>query len=293
MNSNRSSQFTVIATLSLVIFLLGMLGVLVINASDLNDHIKDNIEVTVFFNTELQDDRAKELSDSILQMDFASSGKFVSSDEAVFNFKNEIGDDFVEILGNNPLPASLGISIKATYADNISLLKLERELSQIGGVLEISYPQNVFQQIDKNRRIISFWLVILTILLVLIAIVLMVNTIRILIFSDRFIIKNQQLIGAKEAFIVRPYKRKALKWTFTSFIVGIVLLIAFVWMVFAWLDVSMDLNLHAIAGHFAQNWFQYILMLFLLLVSSMGVIYLATSIATKKYLRTHTDNLYN
>lgn len=292
MNESKPKGFTVVATLSLVMFLLGLLGVLIINASSLNQHVKNNVEVTIFFNTSLQENAAKEMSDSILRLPFALEGTFISSDDAVFNFMNEIGEDFVDILGNNPLPASLELALKKEYTDEASLMQLERNLNKSDDILEVSYPQNVIQQIDKNRRIIMFWLIALSIVLVIIAVVLMVNTIRILIYSDRFIIKNQQLIGATEKFILKPYKRKALSWTLVSFGIGVVFLALLVWLIFSWLDFSVDLNMVAIGEHFTQNWYQYFLMLFLLLAGGALVIFMATHFATKKYLRTHADNLY-
>jgi cell division transport system permease protein len=293
MSQSKPKGITIVATLSVVIFLLGLLGVLLINASKLNDHIKDNLQLTVFFDTDLSEWEAKRLSDSIVLLPFASSGAFVSCEEAVFLFKNEIGEDFVDVLGDNPLPASLEISLKRKFSDEASLARLERELGASKGVLEVSYPQNVFQQIDRNLRIISFWLPALSIMLIIVAIVLMSNTIKILIYSDRFIIKNQQLIGATQNFILNPYKKMSLKWTIYSFCVGTALLASTIWLIFNLLSVSMDLNLRAIGLHFAQNWYQYILMLFLLLVGVAAVIYIATHLATKKYLNTHSDNLYN
>lgn len=293
MSQSKPKGVTIVATLSVVIFLLGLLGVLLINASKLNDHIKESVELTVFFDTDLSESEAKRLSDSIVLLPFASSGDFVSCEDAIFKFKNEIGEDFVNILGDNPLPASLDVSLKSEFTDEASLVRLERELGASNGVLEVSYPQNVFQQIDRNRRVLSFWLPALSIMLIIVAIVLMSNTIKILIYSDRFIIKNQQLIGATQKFILKPYKKISLKWTIYSFCIGTMLLVGTIWLIFNLLSVSMDLNLRAIGLHFAQNWYQYILMLFLLLVGVAAVIYIATHLATKKYLNTHSDNLYN
>ncbi|PCJ64958.1 MAG: hypothetical protein COA58_11850 [Bacteroidetes bacterium] len=293
MSGTKPGGFTIIATLSLVIFLLGLLGVLIINATQLNNHIKENLQVTVFFDIGLQDKQAHSISDSIQRLPFVNEGKFVSSEDAVFNFKNEIGEDFVEVLGDNPLPASLEITLNQEFTDEVSLMRLERELAGGKGILEVSYPRNVFQQIDENRRAISLWLIALSIILVSIAAVLMSNTIRILIYSDRFLIRNQQLIGATEKFIMKPYKRKALFWTLISFVIGVLLLVSTIWMFFSWLNASMDLNMRAIGYHFTENWYQYILMLFLLLIGGSVVIYVSTHLATRKYLNLDSDNLYN
>ncbi len=293
MRHSKPKGVTIVATLSAVIFLLGLLGVLLINANLLNKHIKKNVELTVFFVSDLSESEAKRLSDSIVLLPFTSSGNFVSCDDAVFKFKNEIGEDFVDVLGANPLPASLEILLKSEFTDEASLYRLEREIGAIYGVLEVSYPHNVFQQIDRNRRVISFWLPALSVVLIIVAIVLMSNTIKILIYSDRFIIKNQQLIGANQKFILKPYRKASLSWTIYSFCIGIMLLVGTIWLIFSLLSVSIDLNLKAIGLHFEQNWYQYFLMLFLLLLVVAAVIYFTTHFATKKYLNTHSDNLYN
>jgi cell division transport system permease protein len=292
MKDTKPSSFTVIITLSLVIFILGLLGVLVINAAQLNTHIKENVSLTVFYKTDVQAREAKKVSDSLLRQPYAKGGTYISSEDAIFNFKNEIGEDFVEMLGNNPLPASLEMAIASTYTDNARMAQLERQLGAIDAVQQVSYPKDVFQQIDKNRRLISYWLIGLSIVLVLAAVALMSNTIRILIYADRFIIKNQQLIGAKERFILKPYKKKALRWTIFSFVIGVMFLFGVFWLIFGWLNASMDLNIQAILQHFKENWYQYFLMLFLLLLGVVVVIFVATHLAAKKYLHTHTDNLY-
>ena len=293
MNGSKPTGFTIIATLSVVVFLLGMLGVLVINAAKLNNHIKNNVQLTVFFQSGISDKQAETTADSLAKLEFVASHKFISSEDAAFNFKREIGEDFVEILGNNPLPASLELGVKSGYTEEINLRQLERRLSKTVGVLEVSYPQNVIHQIDRNRQAIVVWLSILSFLFLGISIVLITNTIRLLINADRFLIKNQQLIGASEEFILKPYRVKAIIWTVASFVLGVLAIVLLIWLVFAWLNVSLDLNMEAITHHFMENWYHYVLMLFLLLVIGASVIIGATEIATRKYLNTHTDNLYN
>lgn len=277
----------------MVMFLLSLLGVLIINAAKLNNHIKNNVKLTVFFQSGLSDREAASIADSLGQLEFVASKKFISSEDAAFSFKKEIGEDFVEILGNNPLPSSVELGVKSGYTEEINLRQLERRIAKTSGVLEVSYPQNVMHQLDRNRKGITLWLSILSLLFIAISIVLINNTIRLLIYSDRFIIKNQQLIGASESFIVKPYRQKAVSWTILSFTFGVAAICILIWLVFTWLNVSMDLNMEAIAQHFSESWYQYVLMLFLLLVIGALVIVGSTEVATKKYLNTHTDNLYN
>jgi cell division transport system permease protein len=293
MQGSKPSGFTIIATLSVVMFLLGMLGVLLINAAKLNNHIRNTVRLTVFFQSGIGDDEALSIADSLAKLEFVASQKFINSEDAAFNFKKEIGEDFVEILGNNPLPSSVELGVKSGFTEEIILRQLERRIAKTPGVLEVSYPQNVIHQIDRNRQAITLWLSILSVLFIAISVVLINNTVRLLIYADRFLIKNQQLIGASESFIVKPYRKKAILWTVLSFVFGVVAIFVLIWLVFAWLNVSMDLNMEAITQHFSESWYQYVLMLFLLLIIGALVIIGSTEVATKKYLNTHTDNLYN
>lgn len=293
MKWRKSGGITIVVTLALLVFLLGLLGILLINAAQLNKYIKENVSVTVFFDSGLSERESKIIADSIGQLDYVLEGSYTSAEEAVFNFKNEIGEDFVEILGDNPLPASIELVVNSNLTEESELESLENQLMQIEGVLEVSYPKDVFYQIDKNRRVISFWLLVISIILIVIAVVLISNTVKLLVYSDRFIIKTQQLIGARESFILKPYRKTAIIWTLLSFVLGIIVLVAVISTVFSWLNISMDINLSAIKQHFFNNWHLYVLMLFLLLDGSLVIVYLASSISTKKYLKNNIETLYN
>lgn len=281
-----------VLTLALVVFLSGLLGVLLINASFLSKHIRDNLELTVFYDVDLDDGSAKSLSDSIANLAYVRNVSFVSSEDAIFNFKEEIGEDFVEILGNNPLPASTILTVKSNFTSETSLAEINSKLRQISGVLEVSYPQNVFHQIDRNSRLISFWITALGLIFILVATVLIASTVRLLLHSDRFLIKNQQLVGATESFVKKPYRVRGLLWSITSFFIGVILLVGLLWFVFIRLNMSIDLNMAAIAKHFGQNWIQYVLMLFLLLLVTSVVVITTINVTVKKYLNTSTDFLY-
>lgn len=292
MKWSKSGGFTIVITLSLVIFLLGLLGVLLLNAVKLNNYIKDNVQLSVFFNTDLSDSEAQRISDSLLNLKFIDGGKYVSAEEAIFNFKNEIGEDFTELLGDNPLPSSVQLQLVRVTELNQSLTALAEELEAMPEVLEISYPKDIFYQIDQNRKAIGVWLGILSIVMFGIAVVLINNTIRLLVFADRFTIKTQQLIGATERFILKPYKRISMVWTVMGFLLGSAGLCLLIWALLFWLKTAVDINLLVVRQHFNQNWHQYGIMLFLLLLSTLLIVYLITCRAAKKYLNTHTDNLY-
>ncbi len=292
MKGSRSNGIAIVASLSVVVFLLGLLGALLINAAKLNTYVQENMKISVFFNVGLDNQKCKILADSIAKLPYVIDHQFISSDQAAFNFKNEIGEDFIEVLGNNPLPATVELAIKSEYIENNDLERIQWSLSTLNEVLEVSYPYNVFEQLERNRKVFVSWLLSLSGLMVIVAIVLMVSTVRLLIYADRFLIRNQQLIGAREKFILKPYKRKAIKWTISSFILGVAMLLVIAWVGWTWIEVSLELDSNSITHHLQQSWYQYILMLFLLLVGGATIVYQTTAFAARRYLNTHTDNLY-
>jgi cell division transport system permease protein len=292
MKSNKPNGFAIVASLSIVVFLLGLLGVLIINATKVNSYVKENMKITVFFDVGIENAKTSNLADSLASLAYVIDSKYISSDDAAFTFKNEIGEDFIDVLGENPLPASVELAIKPEFTKETDLSKIEHSLSKVDLVLEASYPKNVFEQLNRNRKMLSIWLGGLSAVMIIVAIVLMVSTIQLLIYGDRFLIKNQQLIGATEEFILKPYNRKAIKWTVTSFIIGVVMLLFILWLAWTFVNISMELNSNIITDHLKQSWYQYILMLFLLLIGGVAVVYSTTKFAAKKYLNTHTDNLY-
>lgn len=292
MKWSKSGGVTVVLTLSIIIFLLSLLATLLLNAARLNDYIKDNVYITAFFNTDLDEQITQQLSDSLITLRQIEGGKYVSAEEAMLHFKSEIGEDFIDVLGNNPLPASVDLHVKSTYSSEKAVDELVSELEEMPEVLEITYPQNIFSQLNKNRRIVGVWLGVFSSLMFIIAVVLINNTIRLRIYSDRFLIKTQQLIGATDKFICKPFLRTAIGWVSLAYVLGIFALILLLIVLSKWLETTIGLKISAVRQHFLQNWHQYGIMLFLLLLSAVAVVYIVTRIATKKYLNTPTDNLY-
>lgn len=201
----RSSYLTLVMSVSLVLFLLGVLGFILINARELADYFRESISFSVML-----DDASKEADIRMLQKDldakhYVKSTKYVSKDEAAVKMKQDLGEDFISFLGDNPLPPSIDVYLHAGYTNPDSVAKIEKYVLEYPFVKEIYYPESLLFLINENVKKISFFLLVISSFLFLIALTIINNTIRLSIYSRRFLIRTMQLVGATRAFIRRPF----------------------------------------------------------------------------------------
>ena len=201
----RSSYLTFVISVSLVLFLLGVLGMVLINARELSDYFRESLSFSVF----LADD-AKEADIRMLQKDldakaFVKSTEYVSKDEAAAKMREALGEDFINFLGDNPLPPLIDVYLYAGYTSPDSVTKIEKYILEYPFVKEVYYPESLLFLINENVKKISLFLLVISTFLFLIALTIINNTIRLSIYSRRFIIRTMQLVGATRAFIRRPF----------------------------------------------------------------------------------------
>jgi cell division transport system permease protein len=199
-----------VISITLVLFLLGMQGLILIHARKLSRHVRENISVTIVVKETAKDVDIARLQK---QLDFSPAVKstiFISKEQAAAQLTEELGEDFVDFIGYNPLSASIEIRLKAEYANNDSMAVLEQHLMQINEVQEVFYQKNLVQIINDNVRRISTILMGISIIVLLIAIALINNTIRLAVYSKRLLIKSMQLVGATQGFIRRPFIRRGI-----------------------------------------------------------------------------------
>jgi cell division transport system permease protein len=201
----RGSYLTLVISVTLVLFLLGVLGLILINARELSDYLRESLSFSVML-----DDNAKEADMRMLQKDldakpFIKSTKFVSKDEAAAKMKENLGEDFINFLGDNPLPPSIDVYLYAGFTSPDSVAKIEKYILEYPFVKEVYYPESLLFLINENVRKISLFLLVISTSLFLIALTIINNTIRLSIYSKRFIIRTMQLVGATRAFIRRPF----------------------------------------------------------------------------------------
>jgi cell division transport system permease protein len=201
----RSSYLTLVVSVSLVLFLLGVLGLVLINARELSDYLRESLSFSIML-----DDEAKEPDIRMLQKDldakpYVKATEYVSKDAAAVKMKKELGEDFISFLGDNPLPPTIDVYLYAGYTSPDSVAKIEKYVREYPFVKEVYYQESLLFLINENVRKISIFLLVISTFLFLIALTIINNTIRISIYSKRFLIRTMQLVGASRAFIRKPF----------------------------------------------------------------------------------------
>jgi len=201
----RSSYLTLVISVSLVLSLIGVLGLVLINARELSDYFRESLSFSVML-----DDEAKEADIRMLQKDldaklYVKSTKYVSKDEAAVKMREDLGEDFINFLGDNPLPPSIDVFLYADYTSPDSVAIIEKYVLEYPFVKEVYYQESLLFLINENVRKISLFLLVISAFLFLIALTIINNTIRLSIYSRRFLIRTMHLVGATRAFIRRPF----------------------------------------------------------------------------------------
>lgn len=201
----RSSYLTLVVSVSLVLFLLGVLGLILINARELSDYLRESLSFSIML-----DDEAKEPDIRMLKKDldakvYVKATEYVSKEAAAVKMKKELGEDFINFLGDNPLPPIIDVYLYAGYTSPDSVTKIEKYVREYPFVKEVYYQESLLFLINENVRKISLFLLIISTFLFLIALTIINNTIRLSIYSKRFLIRTMQLVGASRAFIRKPF----------------------------------------------------------------------------------------
>ncbi len=205
-----SSYFTMTLSISMILFLFGLLGLLIINAKRLSDYVMENIGVTLILKEDAREVDILKLQKKLEATDYIKSTRYVDKTTAAAELKDELGEDFMDFLGYNPLLSSIDVRVYANYANPDSLAKLEKQILEYPEVQEVYYQRNLVKQLNANVNKISLILLSLSLLMFLIFTALINNTIRLSIYSKRFIINTMQLVGATRSFIRRPFISKGI-----------------------------------------------------------------------------------
>ena len=200
-----SSSTSVVISLSLVLFVVGLLALALINAQRLSDYIKENIGLTIMLKNELTEIESIKFQKEIEAEQFSKNIKLITQEQATQELTNDLGEDFVKFLGYNPLLSSIDVKLNAKYANSDSLQKITTELTNHPAVFEAYYQKNLVDKLNHNLYRLSFFLLIFCLLLFFIAFVLINNTIRLSVYAKRFLIKTMRLVGATNFFIQKPF----------------------------------------------------------------------------------------
>jgi cell division transport system permease protein len=227
----RSSYLTLVISVSLVLFLLGVLGLVLINARELSDYFRESLSFSVML-----DDESKEADIRMLQKDldakaFVKSTEYISKDEAAAKMKEDLGEDFINFLGDNPLPPSIDVYLYAGFTSPDSVAKIEKYVLEYPFVKEVYYQESLLILINENVKKISIFLLVISTFLFLIALTIINNTIRLSIYSRRFIIRTMQLVGATRRFIRLPFLIQSAFHGLLAALIAMSLLMGFLYLI--------------------------------------------------------------
>jgi len=220
----RSSSISTIVGISLVLFMLGTLSFVLINAKKLSDHVKKSFRIQVFIKDDVNEAEILKLQKLLEAESYVSDTDYITKEDAVAIMKDEIGEDFVEFLGYNPLQASIDLHLEPDFAHPDSLNWIEKSIYANPRVKDVVYQPDLIELVNRNIRRIGIVVLGFSILLLIIAIALINNTIRLAIFSKRFIIRSMQLVGATRGFIMRPFIWQGIAQGLWAAIIALVLI---------------------------------------------------------------------
>ena len=278
------SYFMSLMSITLVLFLLGVFALLMVHTQKLSNHIKENIGFEIVLNSNVKEANILRLQQDLNAMPAVKSTEYITKDEAIHRLSEDLGEDFLQWLGNeeNPLLPSIDVRFNAAYTHPDSLSVIEKQLLKNKDIKEIYYQKSLVDLINQNVNRIGMVLVAASLVLLVIAITLIRNTIRLSIYSKRFLVRSMLLVGATPAFIRRPFIRSGISQGFFGALLADMFLAA---MLYTFTKRVPELS-------FIQE-YKIVIGIFVGIIG-LGILIggLSTRIALRKYLRADVDRLY-
>ncbi|MBK7028214.1 MAG: cell division protein FtsX [Bacteroidales bacterium] len=278
----RASYFTSIISIMLVLYMLGLLGLIILHASKLSEYVRENISITVLLKEDVNDEMVLNFRQRLEQTGYVKSSRYITRDEAAKELTKDLGEDFVQFLGYNPLPPTIDLQLKSEYANTDSIAKIEKRLITNRIVKEVVYQKSLIDEVNSNISKITLVILGFSLILLLIAIILIHNTIRLSIYARRFIIRSMQLVGATEAFIRWPFILRSMLHGLYAGILSVALLVGTLWL--AQQKIPELANL--------QDSYQFGLFFLLILIGGIILSAFSTLFAVRRFLRMKSDSLY-
>ncbi|PRD47145.1 cell division protein FtsX [Sphingobacterium haloxyli] len=278
----KSVYVSTVISIALVLLMTGLLGLILVHAKNLSKYVKENIVLNIIVNDNVNEGDVLAMQKDLEKDPYVLRTEYISKELAAKNLKEDLGEDFVEYLGHNPLLPSIDVYLKEQYANTDSIQTFIQKSAKNSRVKEVIYQESLIDMVNKNIRIIGIVVLGFTIVLLIIAVALINNTIRLAIYSQRFLIKSMQLIGATKNFIRKPYLLYGIFHGLLGAMIAILLLIFT--LQFAQKQIP-DLV-------FLRNWYEFGAIF--LIVVALGIVIsgFSTYFAVTKYLRAKSHSLY-
>jgi cell division transport system permease protein len=278
----KTFYISTIFSISLVLVMVGLLGLIVLHGKNLSNFVKENIVLNVVIKENAGDNEIFTLQSNLEKNESIKSTQFISKESAAKNLSNDLGEDFVKFLGYNPLSASIDVYLKADFANKERIQKLVAKLKKKEIVKDVIYQESLIDMVNENLKSISLVIIAFGFTLLLIAIALINNTIRLAMYSQRFIIRSMQLVGATKSFIRKPYIVSGMIHGLMGGIVAIILLLSTLYIA------KTEMPELAMLQNYVEFGFLFAAIIFMGIIISI----LSTYFAVNKYLNQHIDDLY-
>jgi len=277
-----SSYFSVVLSISLVLFLLGLLGLFLINSNQLSRYFKEQIPVSIYLKDSAKEVEIDQLRQSLEMADYTKSATYISKEEAAEQHIETIGEDYLEFLGYNPLQNSIDVELLADFVSSSQLKDIANEIGAKDFVAEVEYDELLVELFDKNIKRISFYVLLFSGLLLVIAVLLINSSIRLSVYAKRFTIKTMQMVGATKGFIRRPFIWRSIRLGLVGAIIAMAgVTLALYLFDSAWPQLGLLSDTVLLGG-----------LLLFIFVMAILISWVSTFFATQRFLNLRTDELY-
>lgn len=279
----RSSYITSIVSISLVLFLLGIIGLLLLNTKKISDYVKENLKFTVYLKDDVREVDILLIQKNLDAKHYVKETEYITKEQAAIEFQEELGENFIDFLGFNPLIPSIDVRLYAGYANSDSIEVIEQDLRVFPEINEVYYQESLIHMVNKNLKKISIFILIISGLLFLVALTLINNTIRLSIYSKRFLIRTMQIVGANNSFIRRPFLYKSAIHGSLGALIAIGLITGMIYFI--------QNELESIINF--QDYKLLIVLFIIVLLIGIIISWISTYFAVNRYLKIKTDYLYS
>ena len=278
----RSSYFSVVISIALVLFMVGFLGLVLLKSTQVANHFKEEVVITLFLKNDTSNDQIENLRSSLIKEIFTRKIVYISKDDAAKFYAEDLGEDFVNYLGTNPLKNSIDIYLNPGFVTREKMGEIAERFKDNSYVFEVSYDKPLVTFLTQNIQRVSFWLFVISSFFGLIALILINSSIRLSVYSKRFNIKTMQMVGATKSFIRKPFIWNGIQLGFIGAIlslIGLGVVIYYIDQKIPTLQLTTDYTTLAYLGGG-------------ILIIAFVISWLSTFFATQRFLNLQTEKLY-
>lgn len=278
----KTVYISTIFSIALVLLMLGMLGLILVHAKNLSNYVKENIVLNIIVDEGAKETDVLQFQKELNANPAIKNTQYVNKEMAARNLTNDLGEDFVNFLGYNPLLSTVDVYLKADYANNKSIDALKANIAKNPVVKEVIYQSSLIDMVNKNLNTIGLVILGFAAILLVISVALINNTIRLAIYSQRFLIKSMQLVGATRGFIRKPFILVAALHGLIAAFIAILILLGILYYVQREIPEVVLL----------RNYTEFGIVLAGLIGIGIFITGISTSVAVSRYLRLKIYDLY-